>query len=714
MDFLTVRFRYCYGIKSLEFKFDFKSKNTFAIYAPNGSMKTSFAKTFKDFMEGQDTRDLVFPSRKTTREISSDTKIEPENIFIIEPYVESYQSDKMSTLLASKGLKSEYDKIHKDIDKLKKELIKKLKRLTGLTGHKHNIEKKVEAAFDKPFFEAISDYESLIKSKKELLYNDIQYSIIFNEKVRELLQSEEIRKSITQYIEKYNELIEKSPYLRKNFNFYHAENVYKHLSSNNFFKAGHSVNLSDGKTKKEYKSEEELKKLLDSEKERVLENEELQKKFDDIDRKLLKNADLRTFRDYLLDHREILPELVDLKEFEKKIWLAYFVNQKDLTLRLIEKYKQGHQKIKELIEKARKERTDWDEVVKIFNMRFSHLPFYLTVKNKEDVILKGDVPSVEFVFKDEESENRFSNQDELIRVLSVGEKRALYLLNIIFEVEARKKENKTILFIIDDIADSFDYKNKYAIVEYLKHIANTDKFYMIILTHNFDFYRTIQSRGIVSYDHCLISIREKDKITLEKAKYINNPFINDWKNNLDDTKKLIASIPFVRNIIEYTQSQKNQDYLSLTAVLHMKKNSKDLKIRDLKEIFEKYIKDISFPDKNLDKPVINMIYETAEECLDVPEGINLENRIVLSIATRLKAEEFLIENIKDKDFLNNLENEGNQTWKLVKKYHQEFPENKKIIELLQRILLMTPENIHVNSFMYEPLIDMGDWELKEL
>ena len=27
---------------------------------------------------------------------------------------------------------------------------------------------------------------------------------------------------------------------------------------------------------------------------------------------------------------------------------------------------------------------------------------------------------------------------------------------------------------------------------------------------------------------------------------------------------------------------------------------------------------------------------------------------------------------------------------------------------------MTPENIHVNAFMYEPIIDMGDDQLRKL
>ncbi|MFO0704840.1 MAG: hypothetical protein U0517_02585 [Candidatus Andersenbacteria bacterium] len=71
-------------------------------------------------------------------------------------------------------------------------------------------------------------------------------------------------------------------------------------------------------------------------------------------------------------------------------------------------------------------------------------------------------------------------------------KGALYILNIIFEIRARKKANQKTLLIVDDIADSFDYKNKYAIVEYLKDISEDDNFFQIILTHNFDFQNNLK------------------------------------------------------------------------------------------------------------------------------------------------------------------------------------------------------------------------------
>lgn len=709
---LELKFEYCYGIKKIEHKFNFRNRN-FSIYAPNGVMKTSFAKTFRDFSNNSETKDLAFPSRNTIREISGDVEIKPENVFIIEPYLENYQSEKISTLLANKELKEHYEEIHKEIDKIKGELIKKLKQLSGLSGRKESIESVVKNVFSKNFFDFLLENEELINNSEELPFHSVQYQIIYNDKVIKFLETKDFKNSIQNYIEKYNELIDKSPYLKKEYNFYHAENVQKQLVSNNFFNAGHSVNLFDGENKKEYENGEDLKNILEEEKKKVLEDEDLQKKFNEINNKLT-NTELRNFRDYLLDNPEILPELLDLNTFKQKIWLSYFVNQKELSKELIEKYKSGKERIKELVKQAKDEQTEWENVIKIFNTKFSHLPFYLTIKNKDDVILKGDIPTVEFSFKDGENERVFNSKSELLRILSTGEKRALYILNIIFEVEARKKDDNFTLFIIDDIADSFDYKNKYAIIDYLKYISSISKFYMLILTHNFDFYRTIQSRSIVPYSQCLIALKNSEGIHLEKISYLKNPFIKDWKINLNDNKKLIASIPFLRNIIEYTQSEGNEDYLSLTSILHFKNNSLNLTLNDVKTIFENHIIGIDFPNENLTKSILELIFETAEECLVADEGINLENKIVLSIAIRLKAEEFMKSNITDEQFLNDLETQQNQMWNLLKKYMEEFNNEEDNIEILKRVNLITPENIHINSFMYEPILDMGDNELREL
>ncbi|WP_129409744.1 hypothetical protein [Marinitoga lauensis] len=710
MNKLKIKFRNCYGIKNLEHEFEF-IKRVFAIYAPNGVMKTSFAKTFKDFSEDKETKDLVFTERRTIREI---IPIEPDNIFVIESYVRDFNFDKVSTLVVNKNLRKEYENIHKDINKVKANLIKELKILSGINSRNFDVEKIVKRIFGLDFFDFILENEKIFLETEDLPYYNVEYQKIFNDKVRKFLETEDFKLAIKEYIEKYYELIDKSPYLKKDFNFYHAENVQKQLTSNNFFKAGHSVNLFNGNKKIEYKNSEELKKLLEEEKNKIFENNELQIKFDKIDKKLSNNADLRNFRNYLLDNKEILPELVNLEEFEKKIWLSYFINKKELTLNLINHYKHGQGRIKKIINKAKEEQTDWEEVIKMFNIRFSHLPFYLKIKNKADVILKDDVPVIEFIFKDGEFEKTFEEKDELLKVLSTGEQRALYILNIIFNVEIRKKHYSETLFIIDDIADSFDYKNKYAIIEYLKYMSEINNFYMIILTHNFDFYRTIESRGVVGYKNCLMAIKNNEEIKLEKAKYIKNPFANDWKKNLDNNKKLIASIPFIRNIVEYTQGEENDDYLLLTSALHHKNKTEEITLKDIKNVIEKYIRNAKFQDIELENKIIDIIFETADLCLNEPEGINLENKIILSIAIRLKAEIFMKSKISNKEFLNNLDNKKKQTWELIKEFEKEYSGDEEVISILKRVNLMTPENIHVNSFMYEPILDMGDYELRGL
>lgn len=705
----------CYGIKKLQHELIFGNR-AFSIYAPNGVMKTSFAKTLKDHSQNIPPKDLAFPERASILNIDvDDNPINPQNIFVIESYNENYKSEKISTLLANKELKNEYDIIHKDIDKSLSEFIKKMKQLSGLSGRKISIEDTISSIFKENFYDLLLRLEEEIISSSELPFSYIQYNKIYNDAVLKFLETKDIKNKIKDYIEKYDELIEKSPYLSKEFKFHHAEEIEKHLKSNNFFNGGHSINLSDGESKKELLSDKELNLILKEEKEKIFSNEILENSFEQIKKKLT-NKDLKEFRDYLLENKDILPMLEDLEGLKINLWKSYFINQKDYFLDLVNRYKQGQNKIKELIKKAKSEKTEWEEVIRIFNERFSHLPFKLDIKNKEDVILKNDVETIEFVFFEGEEKKKFQNKKDLLQILSTGEKRALYILNIIFEVEARKKEDNKTLFIVDDIADSFDYKNKYAIVEYLKHISDIDKFYMIILTHNFDFFRTILSRSISNYKQSLMAIKNSDGIKLKEMDCIKNPFINDWKKHLNNSKKFIASIPFIRNLIEYTQGE-NNDYITLTKALHIKKDTKELSLLTIKSVFENSISNLTtIPNYQESDKILDFIFSTADECLNDPEGINLENKIVLSIAIRLKAEEFMISKLigVDDDFLEDLDSKTKQYWVLFNRYSEIYNNEERYIELLKRVNLITSENIHINSFMYEPILDMGDQELREL
>ena len=88
----------------------------------------------------------------------------------------------------------------------------------------------------------------------------------------------------------------------------------------------------------------------------------------------------------------------------------------------------------------------------------------------------------------------------------------------------------------------------------------------------------------------------------------------------------------------------------------------------------------------------------------------LENKIVLSIAIRLEAEKFL----KSILIANNVDltTSNNQTrdWSNKAKNYLNDEQHR----IINEVNLMTPESIHLNSFMYEPIIDMSNWTLKQL
>jgi wobble nucleotide-excising tRNase len=109
--------------------------------------------------------------------------------------------------------------------------------------------------------------------------------------------------------------------------------------------------------------------------------------------------------------------------------------------------------------------------VELFNNRFVDMPFTLSITNQSQTALGKENAKLKFIFKDNADIVEWTRSE--IKTLSQGEKRALYLLNFIFEVESRKMNNKETLFIIDDVADSFDYKNKHAIVQYLEDLTKT-------------------------------------------------------------------------------------------------------------------------------------------------------------------------------------------------------------------------------------------------
>ena len=711
MNKLKINLENCYGIKKLDYEFDFSTKKIYVIYAPNGTMKTSFAKTMKDFSENKDSKDLVFPERPWVREIQDENvaNLSPEQIFVIEPYNPDFNSDKLSTLVVKKELKDRYDAIYKDLETAQKEFVKKLKNITQSSDCESEF---IEAFKETPkdtFFDLIAKiYPKLDNS---MLDYKFKYNDIFDKKGNVKKFLEKNIDSLDEYAKQYESILTKSSFFNKSdntFGTYQASEIINSVKDNSFFDAGHTIELSNA-TK--IASVGEFEKLVNEEIQKILNDEKLKKVFDKIDKAIGANAELRNFKIALEKDNSLLVELKSYDAFRRKVWLSYFSNlQSDVTY-LWDMYNTRREELATIIREAEGTKTEWEEATVEFNSRFRGLPFRLEIDNQEDVILKTSVPSLKFIFKDLDDEKKIEKK-ELLDVLSQGEKRALYLLNIVFEIRARKKLNQETVFIIDDIADSFDYKNKYAIVEYLKDMANEPNFYQIILTHNFDFFRTVGSRLSVGRLNRLYAIKSDTEVNFKMEEYQNNPF-EHWIKNHTNNHFLIALIPFVRNLTQYTNGHNNNaHYDILTELLHIKPNTQTITHKDLTAIFNTIVPLI--PSNQDTAKVIDTIYDCADTISQevVHVEVNLEKKIVLSIATRLKAEEFMIGKINNSVVIGEIS--GNQTFELFKIYKDMFSGEHSNIESLDKVNLMTAENIHLNSFMYEPLLDMSDSHLKAL
>ena len=202
------------------------------------------------------------------------------------------------------------------------------------------------------------------------------------------------------------------------------------------------------------------------------------------------------------------------------------------------------------------------------------------------------------------------------------------------------------------------------------------------------------------------------EVTLEKAAGIQNVFVKDWKPNFfTDPRKKIASIPFIRNLIEFTKDAADPDFVKLTSLLHWKADTAQVTVADLDAIYNKVFS-AAGSSANSGVSVAGLIESQAALCVKAPEGINFENKIVLAIAIRLAAEKYLVMKINDPAFVASID--SNQTPKLVKKFRDLFPAEASAANVVQRVVLMTPENIHLNSFMYEPILDMSDGHLRKL
>lgn len=721
MNSLSIDFENCYGIKKMSHTFDFTREHTHLIYAPNGMMKSSFAQTMKG-LSGKTKRakDRLHTDRPPKDDVLVDgVAINECQIFVADAEDKQFDSSNVfMNFLASTELKNRYDRIYQELNSKISSVFGKL----GTISQSSDCRDEIQKTF---FLPENSDnifacFERLVNEISQTAYTNFgfKYNSVFDKKGNVAKFLSKHQENLQLYIQQYQDLLENSSVFRSanghTFGTHQASELLKSVEDGNFFEVNHKIELQDGSL---IETLDDLKKAFEDEKERILSDATLKSTFDKITKAVDSNVEVRDFKKVIVDNPDIVLELADYEGFRKKTWYGYLSdsNIKQDAIDFNAFYQVKKTELNDIIRLANQEQTSWKNIIDLYNDRF-HVPFTVEIVNQADIILSQATAKLKFKYRDEDNHEIEEKREDLIDILSKGELRAFCILQLLFELEARKQSASDSLVVFDDIADSFDYQNKYAIIEYIHDLeTQAPNIYMIVLTHNFDFYRSLGARLKLRQTSWMAVKKENGTIELGSGEYQGDLF-GYMTQHPENDRIFISMIPFVRNLIEYTKGINDPDYGILTSCLHVKDNTVTITVSNIVSIINSFTKGRNFTRPDGQSQIYSLIMQTADDINNEQtiDEVKIENKIVLSIACRLKAEKYLkaqlnIAGLQDSD----LATTRNQTIEWTKLFKTNCPNDVKK-DVVERVNMMTPELIHLNSFMYEPLIDLSIFHLKKL
>ncbi len=437
---------------------------------------------------------------------------------------------------------------------------------------------------------------------------------------------------------------------------------------------------------KEYYDFDEVEKLFKEIIKKIAEDPKVL----EINKELLKtignSAEANNIKKEIIDNPILVKELSLGKKDIIKIALKNSGIQSKYWIEILKNTKK---ELARVLNEVKNKKNYFEEAIEIYKKRF-HPVFDIELVNRQESMLGLEMPYI--VFKHKSNINYELDEDKLYDILSSGEKTTLNIIKFIVEYISSKESNPII--ILDDIVETFDYSNRYAFIEYINDMVK-DGVTLIVLTHNFEFYRTLSSR-VSRLRKLVASVDKKGVVYIQKNKNISRNIENILDINNEET--LYFAIPYLREA--KTILQENTSLL--TSCLHYKANTKNIKIKDILSFF---------PRKNLaidgEKLYLDGLKELADRMSEFDE-YDLAKKTILSICCRVFLEEKIIDNnISIVEEIN-----CNQFAYLKEMYKEELNEN--VVQLMDKIQLATPEFIHVNAFMYEPLVDIDGKYLKEI
>jgi hypothetical protein len=277
MKKVSIDFQNCFGIKKLNYAFNFAKHPNYILYASNGMMKTSFAKTFKALSSKRKPSDEVY-SRKTICDVKVDnTPITPEQIFVINSYEDEYISPNSAKLMVKKELRLEYDIAMSEISTAQSNFFGALDEI--LHENQTSILLLCQFLNCQPIdvIECLSkeiDKGIFSEDSYQINFSSIKYVDIISDAIANFLSEPKNIDLIKEYTDRYNELLEKSPIFKRGvFSHNNADVVSQSLSSNGFFDANHTIYFYG--INKTINSAEDFYETLEEEKQKIFSDEKL-------------------------------------------------------------------------------------------------------------------------------------------------------------------------------------------------------------------------------------------------------------------------------------------------------------------------------------------------------------------------------------------------------------------------------------------------------
>jgi hypothetical protein len=640
-----IKFENAFGISKLSFNkqvcFDDENIANYLIYAPNGTFKSSFAKTFSNWSNEQKVLDRI-------NELEFIGEIEIGGNRVI------YPNKIGNTIVYS----NDVNEISDYLNYIKQLIMSGLDRnlIQGQEEKIEKYEKEMLDIFNKTDIK-FEDYSNIIFSDSnfstlEILikfYTGINSSkkvdglekIIDIKKIKQKAYSVLDEKKVKEQLRAYQDIIKS----RLNSDFYDelfsetkGQDLLKTLKDSAFLSEDSKRGiLIDGI---EYYNLSDLEKLFKKKLDEILSDPTVIEKSETLQKNLGKAALAKDFSDKVIQFPEIS---LNIPIGRENIIYSLLKNSIDSdyseTINELNKIKLELQKI---YENASKNQNLFNAIVEEYNEIFQPI-FTIKVENTVECLSGNSVPIVVFHHHRDSIGRRNLNKEKINEYLSSGEKSTLKILDFMFmynNIKLNAGSDEKVLIILDDIVETFDYRNRAGFLQYIHTLIADKNNELIILTHNYEFYERVYKAMDMNRLISLVAYTKKNgNVFIEKNSKIHFNIQNQFKC-VSNTKELVSRIPFFRELSNYLGKDENSNLLN--SCLHYKNKTKDISIFDIRNylVENEIISSREITDNT------NYLIELVKLASKKTSGnyFNIYPKIILSIASRILIEKIAINN----------------------------------------------------------------------